>query len=275
MNNQTIKDIQSKILEIMMFIDKICRSNEIVYYIMGGTALGAVRHKGFIPWDDDLDIFMTPDNYQKFNAAFNQINNDMFILQEWKEVEDYLEYAKVRMNGTTFIEEVYKDRKDMHHGIYVDIMILHKCPNSLIIQKTIYYASKYVTLLSLSKRNWKPKTKVQKCMLHILKVIPNKWLCKRCYKWIYKYDNWQDDYKYCYYITPAKFKNGLFDKEMFQQPVDTKFENVVLMGPTKITKYLELRYKNYMKLPSKEQQKKAVHAMIFDTEIGFEQYIYQ
>ena len=103
--SQTIKDVQNKILEIMKFIDKVCRENDIVYYIMGGTALGAVRHNGFIPWDDDLDIFMTPDNYGKFKQVFNQLNSDKFVLQEWKIVDHYLEYAKVRMNGTTFIEE--------------------------------------------------------------------------------------------------------------------------------------------------------------------------
>ena len=61
MNNQTIHDVQMKILEVMKFIDKVCRKNDITYFIMGGTALGAVRHGGFIPWDDDLDIFMSPD----------------------------------------------------------------------------------------------------------------------------------------------------------------------------------------------------------------------
>ena len=61
MNSQTVKDVQNKILEVMKFIDRVCRTNGIVYYIMGGTALGAVRHGGFIPWDDDLDIFMTPE----------------------------------------------------------------------------------------------------------------------------------------------------------------------------------------------------------------------
>ena len=123
MGQQTVRDVQNKILEIMKYIDKLCRKNNITYYIMGGTALGAVRHGGFIPWDDDLDIFMTPDNYEKFKVVFESENSDLFVLQEWKTTPNYLEYAKLRMNGTTFIEENFKDAKDMHHGIYVDIMI--------------------------------------------------------------------------------------------------------------------------------------------------------
>jgi len=273
MAKQTIKDVQNKILEIMKFIDKVCREHGIVYYIMGGTALGAVRHGGFIPWDDDLDIFMTPENYEKFKAVFNQINSDKFVLQEWKIVNDYLEYAKIRMNGTTFIEESFKNREDMHQGIYVDIMILHKCPTSRFIQKVIYYESKYVTLVALSKRNWKPKTLIQKILLGVLKILPNKLISTQCYKRIYNYKWLRNNFSYCYFITKANFKQGIFDKRMFINPIDILFEDTILMGPTEIEKYLELRYGDYMRLPSIEQQKAAIHAEIYNTEIGFEEYL--
>ena len=130
-NKQTVRDVQNKILEVMKFVDKVCRDNNIVYFIMGGTALGAIRHGGFIPWDDDLDIFMTPSEYEKFRKAFNQLSPTGFVIQEWRSIPDYLEYAKVRMNGTTLIEHNFRNRKDMHHGIYIDIMILHKVPQNL------------------------------------------------------------------------------------------------------------------------------------------------
>ncbi|MFH7818871.1 LicD family protein [Neobacillus thermocopriae] len=273
MKQQTIKDVQNKILEIMKFIDKLCRENGIVYFIMGGTALGAVRHGGFIPWDDDLDIFMTPDNYKKFKEVFKKLNSDKFVLQEWEIVDHYLEYAKVRMNGTTFIERVYKDRKDMHHGIYVDIMILHKCPNNRLIQRAIYYASKYVTLIALSQRNWTPKNTAQKLALKLLKLLPNKFISKQCYRLIYKYDDIKSNYSYCYFITKANFKQGVLNRTMFEKPVDIQFENIKLLGPNDIKQYLTLRYGDYMKLPSKEEQNAAVHAEIYDTKVGYEYYI--
>ena len=168
-----VRAVQGKILEIMKFIDGLCRSNGIVYFIMGGTALGAVRHKGFIPWDDDLDIFMTPGEYEKFKRVFGQMHPEKFVLQEWRTVPGYLEYAKVRMNGTTFIEHQFKGNKKMHQGIYVDIMILHKCPDNVLKQRMLYYECKYVTLLGLSQRNWRPKTRVQALMLNLLKWLPN------------------------------------------------------------------------------------------------------
>lgn len=262
-----------KILKIMKYIDKLCRENDIVYYIMGGTALGAVRHGGFIPWDDDLDIFMTPENYEKFKTVLESEKSDVFVLQEWKTTPNYLEYAKIRMNGTTFIEEHFKDCLHMHHGIYVDIMILHKVPQNKLLQKLVYYESKFVTLYGLSQRNWKPKNKVQKLVLNSLKILPCKLMAKVCYKRIYKYDNLQSDFKYCYWITPAKFKQGLFDQKFFENPCDIVFEDTLLYASEKIKEYLSYRYGDYMQFPSKEAQKAAVHAYIYDTEKDYIEYL--
>lgn len=273
MSEQSVRMVQDKILETMKFIDKLCRENGIVYYIMGGTALGAVRHGGFIPWDDDLDIFMTPDQYKKFKTVFENTKNEQFILQEWRTDKKYLEYAKIRMNGTTFIEENFKDCKDMHHGIYVDIMILHKVPENKFIQKIVYYESKFVTLYGLSQRNWKPKSKSQEVVLKSLKFMPCKLMARIAYSHIYRYDNRKDNYKYCYWITPAKFRNGLFDKTFFEKPIDIPFEDTNLLGSEKIKEYLEYRYGDYMKLPSEEQRKAAVHAYVFDTEKNYTEYL--
>ena len=267
-----VRDVQMKILETMKFIDDVCRKNNIVYYIMGGTALGAIRHGGFIPWDDDLDIFMTPQEYEKFKKIVLSLDGDKFVLQEWKTVDKYVEYAKVRMNGTTFIEECFKDRKDMHHGIYVDIMILHKVPNSKFQQKLNYYASKFVTLYGISQRNWIPKTKMQGIVLTITKLLPRQLIAKWCYRCIYKYDNLLSDFKYCYWITPAKFKQGLFAQEFFEEPIDVQFEDTLLYGSRYIKEYLSYRYGDYMKLPSESQQAASVHAMIFDTEKDYKEY---
>lgn len=271
--SQTLKDVQNKILEIMKYIDSICRDNDIEYYIMGGTALGAVRHGGFIPWDDDLDIFMTPKNYDKFKKVFYEQKSKLFVLQEWRTTDKYLEYAKVRMNGTTFIESVFKDRENMHQGIYVDIMILHKAPPSSFMKKVIYVESKYVTLYALSQRNWKPKSGIQKAMLCLLKLLPNKLLVKHCYKKIYSYDKMKDFDEYCYWITPASFKKGLFSKDLFGTAKNIKFENTVLKAPQKIEEYLRLRYGNYMELPSENDRKATVHAEIYDCERDFSGYV--
>lgn len=271
---QSVRDVQMKILEVMKYIDRICRENSITYFIMGGTALGAVRHGGFIPWDDDLDIFMTPAEYVRFKVAMEKDGSQKFIIQEWRTTEKYLEYAKVRMNGTTFIEESFKDRKDLHQGIYVDIMVLHKVPaNNPCVHKVVYYASKFVTLYALTQRNWKPRSMGQAIVAKSLNLLPCRKIADQCYKLIYKYENMSDGFKWCYWITPAGFCAGIFDKEYFENPVDIPFEDTTLLGSSHIKEYLAYRYGDYMKLPSAEQQKAAVHAMIFDTEKDYTEYI--
>lgn len=272
-NSQSVRAVQEKILETMKFVDDLCRKHGIIYFIMGGTALGAVRHGGFIPWDDDLDIFMTPDQYKKFKAVFEKCESKDFVIQEWRTDSEYLEYAKVRMNGTTFIEESFKDRKDMHHGIYVDIMILHKVPENSLIQKIVYLESKFATLYGLSQRNWEPKSKSQALILKSLRFMPCKLMTRVAYSHIYRYDSKKSGYKYCYWITPAKFKNGLFDASFFENPIDIPFEDTYLLGSERIKEYLEYRYGDYMKLPSVEQQKAAVHAMIYDTKKNYTEYL--
>lgn len=269
-NTQTIRDVQCKILEIAKYIDSLCRRYNIEYFIMAGTALGAVRHGGFIPWDDDIDVFMTPANYAKFKAVFEQEQSERFVLQEWRTTPDYLEYAKVRMNGTTFIEKNFMNRPDMHHGIFVDIMILHKVPDKKWVQKWVYYQSKFVTLYALSQRNWQPKTKMQALALKSLKVLPCQWMAKKCYQSMYRYNDMTEGYKYAYWLIPGGFEKGLFERRFFDEACDVPFEDTVLRGSKYNHEYLTAHYGDYMTPPA--EQDRAVHAYIYDVEKDYTEY---
>lgn len=268
-----IRNLQKKIIEIMLFIDAMCRENGIIYYIMGGTALGAVRHKGFIPWDDDLDIFMTPQNYEKFRMAFHKKSDARFFLQEWMGTKQYLEHAKVRLNGTAYIESTCRENKEMHQGIYVDIMILHKCRNNFAAELLTYICSKYATFYGLSKRGWIPKNQLHKISLAMLKITPGQILANLCYSWIYKWDNSKNHYVYCYFISKTSFRQGIIPGEVFQKPTEIEFEGVQLLAPSLIQEYLAIRYGDYMKLPDQKDREAAIHAEIYDTEKDYSFYL--
>jgi lipopolysaccharide cholinephosphotransferase len=263
--------LQNKILEIMVDVDKVCRKNSIEYYIMGGTALGAKRHGGFIPWDDDLDIYMTPDNYKKFLKCFDQLGIDKYVIQEHGKVNDMIHLSKVRMNGTTYIEPLYKG-KEMHHGIFIDIFILHNCPNNILQQKIQYFWSKYITILDLAHRGYSRRKGVAGILIKVFRMLPENFLRKFAMRSIYKYDDKKTDY-YCNFFGKARFKQGKYKREIFGIPTDVCFETVKLMAPEKLHEFLKQRFGDYMKVPSPERIKWEQHAEIWDTNKDFREYV--
>lgn len=125
------RKLQLKILDIVKDIDKLCKENNIDYYIIYGSALGAVRHKGFIPWDDDFDIGMTYDNYVKFlKLCEEKLDQENYYLQTYEKEENYyLSFAKIRDITTTLIEEGNKNI-DIIRSVYVDVFPLVGVPNN-------------------------------------------------------------------------------------------------------------------------------------------------
>lgn len=116
-----IKEVQSKMLVILKEIDRICRKYNIKYSLEGGTLLGAVKYKGFVPWDDDIDIVMLRKDYERFlRICKTELHRDFFI-QNNKTVKYFpLNYTKVNMNQTVYKQDDIKDI-NMHHGLFVDL----------------------------------------------------------------------------------------------------------------------------------------------------------
>lgn len=133
-----LRNIQLGILEILKDIITVCEEYNIEYFIMCGTALGAVRHKGFIPWDDDLDIGMTRENYERFlKIAPNVLPEELFVQTFNSDPNTPFYFAKVRKSGTLFIRNYCKNLK-MHHGIYVDVFPYDNIPDDIKLRDSQY-----------------------------------------------------------------------------------------------------------------------------------------
>lgn len=265
-------ELQNKILELMVYIDNLCKKYEIEYCLMGGSALGAKRHGGFIPWDDDLDIFMTPDNYERFREVLLKYGDkNKYYLQELGLTNGMVTVPKLRMNETTYIEEIVKDW-DMHHGIYVDIFILHNCPNNRLLQLYQCFWAKYIVLRALSNRNYNRKKGVVGLIIKLLKIFPKRFLIKKALKELYRYRNKKTDF-YCNFLGRAVFKKGIYKKEWFNDTEYAPFETVQLKVPAKLHEFLAERFGDYMKVPSPEQIKWEQHAWKWDIDNDFREYI--
>ena len=258
-------EVQDKILSIMVDVDKFCEQHGIEYCLMGGSALGSKRHGGFIPWDDDLDIFMTPDNYEKFRDAFHKEGNkEKYYLQEWGLTDGMVTIAKVRLNGTSYIEEIVKDW-DIHQGIYIDIFILHTCPNNRLSQLHQCFWAKYVITKGLALREKNRHSGVRGFVIKVARLFPDRFLVRHALKQVYKYRNKNTEY-YCNFLGKAVFKKGIYKREWFDNPVYAPFETVQLKVPEKLHDFLTERFGDYMKPPSPDRIKYEQHAESWDFE---------
>lgn len=126
-----ITNLRKCLLIIANEIKRICEKNGIKYFLIGGTYLGAVRHKGFIPWDDDMDLGMLRDDYEKFLKIAGDELDDRFFISSMESEADYgLAFIKVRLNGTRFYETA--NPEILHSGIFVDIFPLDRFPDNKI-----------------------------------------------------------------------------------------------------------------------------------------------
>ena len=263
--------LQDKILEIAVDLDAFCKENDIDYCLMGGSALGAKRHGGFIPWDDDLDVFMTPDNYEKFRKAFEEKGNkNKYYLQELGLTDGMVTTAKIRLNGSTYLEESLK-KYDMHHGIFIDIFILHNCADNKISRLWQCLWAKYVIMKGLATRGYNRRGGIVSIVLRISKLFPKRFLIRYGLKQVYKYRNKKTNC-FCNFLGKAVFKNAIYKREWFENSVYAPFEKVQLKIPENLHDFLTFRFGDYMKPPTPDRIKWEQHAEFWDTEKDFREY---
>lgn len=272
MNNKELKLLHNKILQLADYFDSFCKENNIEYYLMGGTALGAVRHSGFIPWDDDFDVFMDRGNYLKFLLiAKKKLDTDYYFQQE-NTAELPLYFSKVRMNNTTFIEKDVVGR-EMHHGIYIDIMCLNACSSYTFVRYLQYFSARVLSARALAKRGYITNSIFKKIILFITKNIIPSFFISLLLKFVRSF-NRKDTDLIGHFFGRAPFKRTSFKKSFLGAAKHIKFSSLNLPVPEFVDKYLAVRYgERFMQLPSeKEKIKYPSHAFIVDTTKSYKKY---
>lgn len=273
MDEKELKKLHGKILEIAAYFDTFCRENSIVYYLMGGTALGAMRHGGFIPWDDDYDVFMDSENYHKFLMVVSQkLDKEKFYFQEEDSKEWPLFFSKIRMNGTTFIEKDLKDRQ-MHHGIYIDIMCLNNTSGFASIRYVQYFCARVLSASVLARRGYETQSRIKKLFLFMAKHFVSHFIKSLLLKIVRGFNGRKSQYV-GHFFGRAPFKRTSFPKAYLGRPRYVKFETLLLPVAHNVEEYLKVRYgEAYMELPSKEvKMQYPSHAYIVDVSKSYKEF---
>jgi lipopolysaccharide cholinephosphotransferase len=248
--NYNIRKLQLTELSILIEFDRICRKYCIPYFLDSGTALGAVRHNGFIPWDDDIDIGMLRIHYDKFLLiAKYEIDKKKYFLQTKKTDKNYNKlHLKIRMNNTVFLEEENVNR-DMHNGVFIDIYPFDKLPNygsryfikiNQIFQRMVVYADK-------GKCNKVNQVKFIISKLIIISNVQQKfdWLCK-----LFKNSKAKQIISYSYNI----IEQVPFPSRWFKEVKEIEFEGKKFFIMSAYHDYLKAMYGDYMTFPSPEKR---------------------
>jgi len=273
MNDTQIKEIQTKLKEVIIYFDEFCKKNSIEYALSGGSALGAIRHKGFIPWDDDFDVIMTKENYDKFlTAAKNSLDTERFYLQEEGTQEWPLYFTKLRMNGTTFIEESTKNR-NIHHGFFMDVFCMYSVSNNILIRLLQYFSARVVVAKTLALRGYDSASLLKRYVMKVCKFIVSDLVESFLFKIINL--NQSDKTKYVANLfTNGNFKKNCYPRDFIGKPRLVQFEDIMVPVGENVDKALSLVFgDDYMEIPSmKTRNKYPTHVMFYDTEVDFKEY---
>ncbi len=269
--------IQKRILEIYKEIKKVCDAHNIEFCSIGGTTLGAVRHNGFIPWDDDLDIAIKIEDFETFVNVCRECLPDwleVFIPGETKHWG--LPFIKIMDNRTMMTCSSEMSYKDCYTGIFVDVMILHGMPRYFKQLKS--YIGKMGFLVraqSAVKQKFSLKTPLPHILLWVM-TRPVSWFCSKDFYWK-KFLKFLQTYQ----IEGSRYvadTGGMFvfPHSWFAYTKKMPFENTIMKVPIGYDGYLTMVYGDYMQLPP-EEKRTADHidsGGILDLNKSYKEYVH-
>lgn len=260
---EQIRHLQLTILSIMKDIDALCNQYDIEYYLLGGSSIGAIRHHGFIPWDDDLDIVLSPENYEKFiKVCRAHLDTNKYYFQEGL-VDWPLNFSKIRLKGTRLKEyEGYADNLDKM-GIYLDVFKLENAPSNKIAQFVQYVLAKYLLCHQLATRTFNSADWKKKLMMFLSFPLKNKSIRNIVERSIEKYGSDTEYYGSFYFRT--RFRTAFTKKIVFGKPCYVPFEDISLPVQADYHSYLTQMFGDYMTPPPKDSQ---VGLHLIDVDFG-------
>ena len=251
----TLKKVHEIQLEMALEVKRICEKHNIKYSIIAGTLLGAIRHNGFIPWDDDLDIGMLRSEYEKFIEVCKYELKDDYFLQTWEFDSGFpLPIAKIRKNGTRFVEKNSSEASS-HNGIFIDIFPFDNIPQrriEQIFQNCSTYILMRMLLVRMNYKVWKDNEFTKKMLYRALKILSLPLSIEKIKSILHKLMiayNEQPLQKVVNIGGAYGYNKETIKKEWLEELKEINFEGENLLAPVDSEGYLTYFYGDYMTPP--------------------------
>ncbi len=258
-----INEAQKIQLEILIDFDKLCRAHNIKYQLFAGTLIGAIRHNGFIPWDDDVDVCMLREEYERFlEVGKKELGEKYFIQNYMSDPKFQSQYSKLRKNNTRYVEYMVQD-VDMHQGIFIDIFPYDNVkPTTFMgkVQRITINKLKEINYCRVKRVNQSEKNgfvKARKNLTYyILKIVPKRSMDNIIKKLSLMSNDSDTEYVAELGISTSKSMYDKFTlrKNVFYDSIDWEFEGYEFPVPKEYDYVLTKNYGDYMSLPPVEEQ---------------------
>ena len=272
--NQVVKlqDIWKVELEIMDEIDRVCRENNLRYSLAYGTLLGAIRHGGFIPWDDDIDIMMPREDYDRLRAIWREKAKDGFLIEDETMFSDYSNnFAKVRKDHTTFLQFESERTCSYHTGFFVDIFPADRVASGRISRK-IQYSEFAVSLLYNRSYTSGAKGARHLAEKFLLGAVPkglhrklSNAVGRRSRRW-----NNNASAQIVFANDPTSLTR-YYPPDLFEHLIRVPFQGREYTVFREYDAVLRLRYGDYMQLPPEEERVWRHHPIVVDFEKNYKE----
>ncbi len=255
LTDELIKEIQHIELEMLVEFDRICRKHDIPYSIDGGTLLGAVRHGGFIPWDDDADVIVNRGAYNKFlSVVEDELDSTRFYFQDMNNTKGYRwGYGKLRRKGTKFVRE-YQEHMPYDQGVFMDVFVCDNVPENYLFRCVVNFHSYIYRKFFYSEIGFYRSKGLAKCIYGLMKKVPEEVLKIKYNAYVRYRDSKKSKYVKCLTF-PACNRFYGYKRSWYEDIIDMDFSGVKLKCAREYDEYLSFLFGNYMELPPIEKRK--------------------
>ena len=262
-----IKIHQTALLLLLDEFDRVCRTLDIPYFLFAGTMLGAVRHEGFIPWDDDLDVMMLREDYERLlREGDSVLDQERFFLQ--KEFSEHwpMFFSKLRLNGTTCLEKYHPRDPAVHQGVYMDIFPCDNAADGAMGRRLQFLASKVVIAKSLWARGYETDSVGKKVFMVCCRALPLRPFLRVVQR------RKKSSMVHSFLGGASRYEKNVYPRKYFEERRETAFSGRMCPISAHSGELLTQLYGDYMRLPLPEERVCKEHAILVDLDNSYEKY---